>query len=141
MLAFTTYIRTLIDAQGLKVGAVMKDAGVGSNYLWRLEAQTRKRPSAEIALALIKAANGNKQHIDQLLKPKTNEEMGREMASQWLKELKQNGVQPQDDQRQEAIGTIDALINDPARLGQLIGYGKRLIAEQQAERESREGRP
>lgn len=136
--AFTTYIRELIDGQGLKVGAVLKSAGVALNYLSRFETGARKRLPAEIALSLIVAANGNRKHLDQLLKPKTNEDMGRELARQWLDELKQNGVHlVQDGQRQQAIDMVEALVNDPARLGELIGFGKRLLEEQRVEHESR----
>lgn len=52
------YLRGKIRENGLKVGAVQKAAGVGTNYIWRLETGKIGRPPITVLRALTEAVRG-----------------------------------------------------------------------------------
>jgi transcriptional regulator with XRE-family HTH domain len=58
-----TYLRTLIEQQGLTVHGVAVAVGVHDNYIWRLEKGKIKRPSFELLTKLAETVNGRTEDV------------------------------------------------------------------------------
>ncbi len=103
--------------------------GEGTNGVQVMRIEKGQPTNPAVFAAFVQVVGGSWDEVGSLLlDPKATEDMGRNAADEWLKkapfDLGQYEIQ-----RRAAIELIESLVNDPIRLRELVGYGKRLIEE------------
>lgn len=134
MEAAGAYLWMLRDRRKLSrnsVAAKIREiVGTGTNDTQVMRIEKGQPTNPAVLAAFTKVVDGDWDQVSSLLASQTaTTEMGRKAAEEWLKKASSNPDQ-REKQRQQGIALIDALLNDPARLGELIGFGRRLLDEQ-----------
>lgn len=82
--AVGAYVRTLADIQRITYAEVAEIAGVQAKYIWRLENEAIKEPSARVLRLLNEAVHGQWEDIGALIvAPEATESDGRTRALAW----------------------------------------------------------
>lgn len=82
--AVGAYVRTLADLQRITYAEVAEAAGVQAKYIWRLENEAIKEPSARVLRLLSMAVRGSWDDIGELIvKSDATETDGRARALAW----------------------------------------------------------
>lgn len=140
MQAVGAYLWELRRRKGVSRATVGKALGdVDHSQIERIEkGQTDTRGS--LLLAFVHAVGGNPDDVVALMvEPKATADEGKQLAAQWWSQQIQGATpQEQDERRQQAMALVDALLADPAKLDRLMGYGERLLEEQQGRTETPE---
>ena len=117
--------------------AIREAIGEGTNdvQILRIEKGAHKT-KADVMAAFARIVRGDPGQVAALLLDgSATAENGRAAAHAYLAQFRgQPGLQ--DQRRREAIALIDTLLSDPAKFGELMGYGHRLLAEKEVDRET-----
>ncbi len=134
--AVGAYIRTLRKLRQLTELAVSTEAGVGANYIWRIENGEIDRPSAENLAAITRAVSGRLEDVGNLLLDKAaTREDGEHLAERCLRatdETMQNYlVALPPGELHDIVRVIRRIQHDPAKLHRLRGYLDALVPPEQ----------
>lgn len=133
MKAAGAYLWQLRDRRGISrenAAAQIRDrTGEGTNYVQVMRIEKGQPTNPAVFAAFVQVVGGSWDEVRALLlDQQATEEMGRKAADEWLKKAPFD-LDQYEIQRQQAVGLIESLVNDPIRLRELIGYGKRLLEE------------
>lgn len=81
--AVGAYFRTLADLQRITYAEVAESAGVQAKYIWRLENEAIKEPSARVLRLINDAVHGHWDDIGELIIGESGEADGRARALAW----------------------------------------------------------
>lgn len=81
--AVGAYFRTLADLQRITYAEVAEAAGVQAKYIWRLENEAIKEPSARVLRLLNDAVHGHWDDVGELIIADNEEVDGRARALAW----------------------------------------------------------
>lgn len=130
--AYLWELRELRKLSRLEVAAKIREqTGEGTNDTQVMRIEKGQPTNPAVLAAFVQIIQGNKETVDALLlDQEATEEAGRRAAKEWFEQVSSNPIL-QENQRRIAIDLIEALKNDPDRLGRLIGYGRSLLDERQ----------
>lgn len=125
LVAVGAYLRKLREERGLSRADVIRRVDTNEGQIVRIEAgevDTR----ASLFVALTRVLNCNLQHIqDLMLDESATAEDGRALAESWIADGQSQNITIPDD----VADLAQTLAHNPLKMGQWIGFGKRLVEE------------
>jgi transcriptional regulator with XRE-family HTH domain len=128
--AIGAYFRRKARENRLTIKAVAEEAGVGPNYIWRLENGSVGRPSAELLKAITRAVRGTWEEVGHFLDPTIDKDIldaivAEEVALAIAEDQAEFALVPED--REDEIAQIIARLRaQPFLLARWIDYGRGL---------------
>jgi hypothetical protein len=123
------YLRLLIEGQpGLTIRQVCARAGVGDNYIWRIENKGADVPVL-VLKSMIELTGGSWDHVVNLLNSTKDEAVSYAVASQFAADClaKQPSLPHRDARIKESEDLTTRLIDHPRAFDKWLGYGACLI--------------
>jgi transcriptional regulator with XRE-family HTH domain len=126
------YFKTLREKQGLSQEALGKKIDLSGKQVYNWERGT-SFPGGETLVALMEIIGGSFDHLRILFQQKSNEQLGEDLANEWLSvsdhvEFSQIATKAQASGKlAELISIIEQLESDPEALDRLAGYSQSLL--------------
>jgi len=118
------YIQGLRKQRGLTQQALAAKAGVGQNYIWRVETGDIKRPSNHHMTALMRALQGNMEEVSRLMAQNGHDE--EQIDDEAVAHIETLPPNERERMRQEALELIDEFLSHPRKLDKWLSYGEGL---------------